>query len=185
MDNIQSVIKKKGVETILENLIKEDKIIRKDYNQKIYLVNQNIFPKISEKDMQEIEKKIANTNEIQTKTVEKLIKLQNEFKNLGKNLSNEELDSHIELKIKKLQDLNLILRKYEESGIEIIPEEKMKEAEKIYENNLLKYKKIKKVVIEIIDSLAENIGTDNKNFMDSLGFEMEDDYFQKLRKKIK
>jgi len=64
-------LKKKEVEKYLENLLKENKIIRKEYNQKLYLVNQNNFPNINDNDMQEIDKRIENTNEILNKITEK------------------------------------------------------------------------------------------------------------------
>jgi len=73
---------------------------------------------------------------------------------------------------------------FEESGIRNIPVEKMNEAEKIYETNLLNYKKCKRASLEIIDNLSENLDTNRNIFMQSIGFEQEDDNLHKLKIKL-
>lgn len=133
--------------------------------------------------MIELDKKIENTNEILIKTVEKLTKLQIEYKNFGKDLSNEELEWQLESKKEKVDKLIKVLSKYEESGIDNVPVEKMNEAEKIYEKNYLNYKKIKSVTMNIIENLTESLEVNSKTFMFSLGFEVEDDYIKKLKMK--
>jgi delta-aminolevulinic acid dehydratase/porphobilinogen synthase len=177
-------LKKKEVEKILENLFNQGKLIKKEYMQKIYLINQNNFPKISDKDILEIDKKEENTKEILSKTVEKLTKLQTEYKNFGKDLNNQELESLLELKRKKVDQLMKNLSKYEESGIENVPLEKMTEAEKIYEKNIFNYKKLKSAAMNIIENLSESLEVNSKTFMCSLGFEGEDNYIKKLKMKL-
>lgn len=83
--------------------------------------------------------------------------------------------------MKKLEQLKSLFGKYEESGIENVPVEKMTEAEKIYEKNFLNYKKIRSVSINVIDNLSESVEMNCKTFMCSLGLEMEDDYVKKLK----
>lgn len=54
------------------------------------------------------------------------------------------------------------LNKFEDGTIVKIPEEKMKESEKLLEENLKNYKKAKKVVTTILDSFGEGMELSRK-----------------------
>lgn len=172
------------MEKILEILLKQNQLIKKEYNQKIYLVNQDLFEVISENEMQQLDKRLETTNELISKIQEQKNKLESELKNLGKELSNEELDDLLEKKTKITEELEAELNKLESQGLQSIPEEKMKDAEKIYEMNLANYKKVKRITLNIIDDLADGIESDRKKFSVALGLEAETEYVKKLKIKL-
>jgi len=171
-DNLHGAIKKSQLQNILDSLTKEEKLIMKIYgNTKIYLANQNLFPSISEEELNSLDKKISEKKE-ENKIIRDNINLKNnELKTITNTFTDEELNKKIkdlkkELEIKK-KKVDLI----QNDQIEKINIDKMKIAEKNYEDSLKKYKKIKKICMGIFDQIAESMDSSTKKIMDKIGVE--------------
>jgi len=165
MDNLAGQIKKAQCQKILDTLVDQGILIVKEYNVKIYLANQNQFEKVDQKDLNDldskIEKSIANINELK----ENNSKLSTEFKSLNEILSNEELDRRLAYKSKQLEELGKNLEKFSANRMPEILDDKIKEAEKIYEENKMMYKKTRKLCMGVMDYLCENMDISRKQFM--------------------
>jgi hypothetical protein len=171
-DNLHGAIKKSQLQNILDSLTKEEKLIMKLYGStKIYLCNQNLFPSVSEEELNSLDKKINEKRE-ENKIIKDNINLKNnELKTITNSFTDEELNKKIkelkkELEIKK-KKVGLI----ENGEIEKINIDKMKIAEKNYEDSLKKYKKIKKICMGIFDQIAESMDITTKKIMDKIGVE--------------
>ena len=77
-------------------------------------------------------------------------------------MSNDELDKRLSDKTKLLEELEKKLEKFSSNKMSEIPEDKIKDAEKIYEENKMMYKKTKKICVGVIDYLCENMDISRK-----------------------
>lgn len=80
-------------------------------------------------------------------------------------MSNEELDAKLEERKKLLNELENKLNKINLNKYKEIAEDKIKEAEKNYEENKNAYKKMKKYCIGVVDYLCENMDITRKELM--------------------
>ena len=106
-DNLHGAIKKSQLQNILDSLTKEEKLIMKIYGStKIYLCNQNLFPSVSEEELNSLDKKI-NEKKDENKIIKDNINLKtNELKTITNSFTDEELNKKIkelkkEIEIKK------------------------------------------------------------------------------------
>lgn len=150
-------IKKAQVQKTLDKLLEEDIVIMKEYNTKIYLANQNQFEKINQNDIEALDKQIEKSKTELAESKEVNSTLMREYKNLCEELSEEELNRRILDNKRQLTEVEKAVKTIENKKFEVIPIEKMKEAEKLYEDNKYKYKKTRKVCLSIIEYFEENL----------------------------
>ena len=165
MDNHAGQIKKPQCQKIIDTLVEAGILIMKEYNTKVYLANQNQFEKVDQKNLNELELQIEKSKANISEQQEENNQLRGEYKAFNEILSNEELDKRLRERKKLLDELenkfkNINLNKYTE-----IAEDKIKEADKIYEDNKIGYKKTKKICLSVIDYLGESIDKSSKELM--------------------
>jgi septal ring factor EnvC (AmiA/AmiB activator) len=154
---MRGTVKKGPVQKTLDKLTDEEHLIAKQYNSKIYLINQNFFSSVSDNDLKEVDDGLeATKNELDVIKQENA-KLQSDYRNLNTTLTNEELDKKLVDLRKQVYDMENKLKKIESGNIIKVPEEKVKVAEDIYSRELNKYKKTKKICNNILNSLADGL----------------------------
>ena len=170
-DNLHGNIKKGQLQKILDLLTEEKKLIMKEYNTKIYLANQDNFPFVSDEELNKLDEEINLIKEENKKLKDDFNIKSNELKAISSTYTDEELDFKLkELKkeiIEKEKKVNLI----QSNSIEIIPIEKMNEAEKNYFNSKKNYKKIKKICTGIIEQISEGLEMKIPKLMEDIGIE--------------
>ena len=167
-DNLHGKIKKGQVIKILDELANESKLIRKEYNQKIYLASQKFYPAVDENESKQIDLTIEEKKKIQEETQQNLKKLQNEYRTITAKLTDEELRKQIVEKQKILEETHKKLKKYQSGDYNRVPDEEVKLKEKNYENANLNYKKVRKVCLDIIDGFSEAMEMKRKEVMVNL-----------------
>ena len=170
-DNLHGKIKKGQLQKILDNLTLEGKIICKEYNTKIYLVNQNNFPPVSEEELKEVEDEITEKRKVLAELRETLQNKEKEYKKITSVYTDEELELHLKEAKKELECLESKVQRIENNTIELIPEEKMLEAEKRFEQGKAKYRKIKRICMDILDQFSEGLEMKTSKLMDDIGIE--------------
>jgi hypothetical protein len=150
-------IKKAQVQKTLDKLLEEDIVIMKEYNTKIYLANQNQFENINQNEIDALDKQTEKSKKELAEAREMHSALISEYKNLCEELSDEELNRRIMENKKQLLEIENAVKMIEKNKYEEIPIEKMKEAEKLYEDNKNKYRKTRKVCLSVLEYLEENL----------------------------
>jgi septal ring factor EnvC (AmiA/AmiB activator) len=148
----------------MDKLTEEEHLISKQYNSKIYLVNQKVFKLVSENEIKEVDDELDQTKSDLVIIKQENNKLQNELKNLTTSITNEELDKKLADLRKEVNEMEKKLKKIETGNIVKIPEEKVKEANNIYTRELSKYRKTKKICNHILDNLADGLEMNKKDF---------------------
>ncbi len=170
-DNLHGNIKKGQLQKILDLLTEEKKLIMKEYNTKIYLANQDNFPFVSDEELNKLDEEINLIKEENKKLKDDFNIKANELKTISSTYTDEELDLKLkELKkeiIEKEKKVNLI----QSNSIEIVPIDKMNEAEKNYLNSKKNYKKIKKICTGIIEQISEGLEMKIPKLMEDIGIE--------------
>lgn len=184
-DNLHSSIKKPQLQKILDALVDEKLLIMKEYNTKIYLANQNLFETVTEERMKELEKEENDTKEIIAELKDELQSKQNELKTIMTTFTDEELNSRIIQKEKGIKETTIMAEQIKSNAIEPIPTEKMNEAEKKYEANKIKYKKIKAICLDILDQLGEGLEMNREKLMEEIGIENDDELIKTYKLQIK
>lgn len=184
-DHLKGSIKKKQLETSLNNLVDKSLLISKQYNSVVYLVNQNLFPEDNPEEKKLIEQKLIDVeNEIKVQR-DLNSKLSNELKALKTQYTEEELDSLIKkLKISitnKKKELNDIKK----AEVEQVPQEKMESMQKKYDDNKKRFKKLRKTIIDICDTFSEAMELSTKVFNENHGIEEDKDLIDSLKLGIK
>jgi hypothetical protein len=127
----------------------------KEYTSKIFLYNQNNLEPITETDMKELDEKIENTkHEIEDLRNENKV-LISEYKNITSSITNEQLNIQLIESRKEVENLIKKFNEIETRKVQAIPDDKVKEAEKQYNDNLNKYKKLKRVSNNILENFSE------------------------------
>lgn len=154
-DNLHKKIKKPQVIKILDDLANENKLLRKEYNQKIYLASQSFFPAIDENETKTLDQTIELKKKEQDEKQQILKKLQNEYRTITSKLTDDELKKKIKEKIQYLEETQCKLKKYQCGEYNRVPDEEVKLKEKNYENVKNNYKKVRKICIDIVDGFCE------------------------------
>ena len=183
-DNLRGSIKKAQLGKILDALTEEKKLICKEYNTKIYLANQDNFPPVSEESLKGLDASIEASKEEITKLKETLQGKQNELKTITSEYTDEELNQHIKNAKRDLESLESKVKKIESNTLQLIPEEKMVEEEKKFENEKNKYKKLKRVCLDILDQLSEGLEMKTSALMEQIGIENDTELLNQYKIKI-
>ena len=152
---------------------------------KVYLASQKNFPEIDQEELRQIDEQTLVTKETITELKEKSAVLQAELRSINTALTDEELDRQINLYKTDVDKLQHSLKMWQEGKIQIIPDDKVDLAEKEYEKNKIKYKKIKKICNEIIDTMCEGMEMKRAEIITHIpGFEDDQEAFALLKNKI-
>lgn len=179
-DNLRGSIKKKALEGYLNSLVEREYLISKQYNSVVYLINQNLFPKIEDKEIEKLDEAIKqNEEEIKQKN-EKLNILNGEYKSIKTRYTDSELDNLLQYYMNEKKEKIEIVQSYKEACKVIIPEEKVKSLEKSYIENKKKYKLIYKTVKDIVDTFSEGLEISRKEFYENYGLEGENELSNQL-----
>lgn len=179
-DNLRGSIKKKLLESTLNSLVEKEYIIGKQYNSMVYLVNQKLFPPINEVEVKKLNDKISSLEKSITDAQEKSNKLTNELKHVKTQYTDKELDELIASLKEKIKTKKERINKFKSNATEKIPEEKMLELKKKYDENVKNFKKIRKTVFDIADTFSEGFEISRKEFMENYGLDDDKDLVNNL-----
>ena len=161
-DELNGQINKQQIQHTLDSLTTESKLISKEYNNtKLYMINQSTLEQVSQDQINIVDNNIKYyKDKLNTLTLQYQQK-QNELTQLTHEYTDEQIDILItQMKEKKQMLLNKVSQiqmKMNNVDNNIIQEDKMEQYEKIYNNMLLKYKTIRKVCLNIIDQIADEM----------------------------
>lgn len=183
-DNLHGLIKKSQLGKILDALTEEKKIICKEYSTKVYLANQDNFPEIKDEELTACDAEIEALKKEIAEGKATLQSLQNENKRITSEYTDEELAQVLNDADEKLKLLETKVTKIENNAYEKIPDEKMAEAEKILEGEKVKYRKIKKICMGILDEVSEGFELKTSALMEQIGIENDKELLDKYKIEI-
>jgi septal ring factor EnvC (AmiA/AmiB activator) len=149
----------------LDDLVKENKVICKEYASKVYLASQQFFPELDEKELNQLDKEVDASNKEIADLKERKIYLLKELKDLNSEPTNLQINEDIKNAKKRLEILKLDLDEIEGNKIKMIEPSEMKKVEDIYLDNKTLMKKFKGCCIEIIDTFCEYGEKNRKELM--------------------
>ena len=173
-DELNGQINKQQIQHTLDSLTTESKLISKEYNNtKLYMINQSTLEQVSQDQINIVDNNIKYyKDKLNTLTLQYQQK-QNELTQLTHEYTDEQIDILItQMKEKKQMLLNKVSQiqmKMNNVDNNIIQEDKMEQYEKIYNNMLLKYKTIRKVCLNIIDQIADEMEMKSNKVKDIIG----------------
>ena len=154
-DNLHGNVKKAECTRILDQLSAENKLLKKEYNQNVYIASQMYYPQIDEAEKKKLDIVIEEKKKNYEGKQLKLKKIQNEFRTITSKLTDEELIKQISEKRNLLEESKSRLMKYKDGGYVQVPDEEVKQKEKNFENVKNKYKKVRKVCVDVVDGFCE------------------------------
>ena len=173
-DELNGQINKQQIQYTLDSLTTESKLISKEYNNtKLYMINQSTLEQVSQDQINIVDNNIKYyKDKLNTLTLQYQQK-QNELTQLTHEYTDEQIDILItQMKEKKQMLLNKVSQiqmKMNNVDNNIIQEDKMEQYEKLYNNMLLKYKTIRKVCLNIIDQIADEMEMKSNKVKDIIG----------------
>lgn len=173
-DELNGQINKQQIQHTLDSLTTESKLISKEYNNtKLYMINQSTLEQVSQEQINIVDNNIKYyKDKLNTLTLQYQQK-QNELTQLTHEYTDEQIDILItQMKEKKQMLLNKVSQiqmKMNNVDNNIIQEDKMEQYEKIYNNMLLKYTTIRKVCLNIIDQIADEMEMKSNKVKDIIG----------------
>ena len=172
-DELHGQINKKQIQTTLDTLTSECKLISKEYNNtKLYMINQSAMEQVSQDQINTVDNNIKyykdklNTLKLQYQ------QKQSELKQITHEYTDEQIDALImQMKEKKKAVIDRVTQiQIKKSNTEnIIQEDKMEQYEKLYNHMLMKYKTIRKVCLNIVDQIAEEMEMKTNKVKDIIG----------------
>lgn len=132
----------------------------------MYLANQEHFKKIDDSEMNNLDVLLEESKKRIEELKEQKGRLVNQYKNLNNELSSEELERRLIEARRSAKELeqNMLVKMNIYKEVEQVSEEKIRDAEKLYNNNRNVYKKTRKICMGIVDSLSEGIEITSKQF---------------------
>lgn len=174
-DELNGQINKQQIQHTLDSLTTESKLISKEYNNtKLYMINQSTLEQVSQDQINIVDNNIKYyKDKLNTLTLQYQQK-QNELTQLTHEYTDEQIDILItqmkekkQMLLNKVSQIQMIMNNIDNSGV--IQEDKMEQYEKIYNNMLLKYKTIRKVCLNIIDQIADEMEMKSNKVKDIIG----------------
>jgi len=170
--NIKVDCGKTAVTRILDKLVSEQKILEKTYGkQKVYYVNQNLFPETKDTDLQNMDSQLLELSNELNGLQKEIKKFDDVIGTLGKSLTTEE--AQLELSCAKIEILQQKdkLRMLESKAGHVKPDEK----EKIYQNKekyVKEYTRRKRITNDVIDAILEGYPKSKKHLLDEIGVDL-------------
>lgn len=174
-------MKKKGIDKALESLVNSKLVTMKEYNTKIYLINQDLFPKVDDAELSTLQESLYDLRKkIKIAETEKQRLLKEKEK--GETIYND--DEKIEALICQMKENN----KYKTDQLKIIkdlkvgriPEEKMRRIITDYTTNLEQYKNMKRIANMLFDILSEAYDVSTRELFEYHGLENDSELKNKL-----
>ena len=176
-DELNGQINKQQIQHTLDTLTTESKIISKEYNNtKLYMINQSTLEHVSQDQINTVDNNIKYyKDKLNTLTLQYQQK-QNELTQLTHEYTDEQIDALItqmkekkQILLNKVSQIQMKMNNVDNNSNNIIQEDKMEQYEKIYNNMLLKYKTIRKVCLNIIDQIADEMEMKSNKVKDIIG----------------
>ncbi|EDV27229.1 homologous-pairing protein 2-like protein [Trichoplax sp. H2] len=175
-NNLHKEYGKTAINKAVLDLVEEKKLIEKTYGkQKVYVINQASMETVSNDEINEMDKNIANLqNEL--KTLQSFCgSVESEIKVLGNTLSTEDAIKTSDELTEECAKLEENLKKVKEVAKNVSP----KERDEVY-LNLKKYvghwRKRKRMGSEMINCILEGYPKSKKQFYEEVGIETDEDY---------
>ncbi|OMJ81292.1 hypothetical protein SteCoe_18286 [Stentor coeruleus] len=167
-DNLRGAIKKPQMQKVLDKLVENGKFQSKEYGKvKIYLVNQQLIPEISQTELEELDHKIAELNE-ELETIRTEVKeLQIQTKELENALSLEEIQKQLEDNKNNLQNLDDEIKIIQDAGC--VSEDMRKDIEGKLKIVMIEEKKRDKVWTGLLGGIAEMLDMPIKKAKEMIG----------------
>ena len=173
-DELHGQITKKQIQHTLDSLTTESKLISKEYNNtKLYMINHSIIEQASQDQIDTVDNNIKYYKDKLNTLALQYQQKQNELQQITHEYTDEQIDALImQMKERKKTLINKVTQiQMQKNNVDnvIIHEDKMEHYEKIYNNMLLKYKTIRKVCLNIIDQIAEEMEMKSNKVKDIIG----------------
>lgn len=167
-DNLRGSIKKPQMQKVLDKLVENGKFQSKEYGKiKIYLVNQQLIPEISQTELEELDHKIAELNEELEKARAEVKELQIQAKELENALSLEEIQKQLDNNKNNLKNLEDEIKVIQDA--EYVSEDMRKDIEGKLKIVQIEEKKRAKVWTELIGGIAEMLDMPLKKVKEMIG----------------
>ena len=170
-------MKIKTIEDALEELVADKSLTLKEYGKaKIFLANQDNFPKIDTDALNEMDLQISD-KKLQLEEIEAdLKKKTDKMKELSNSYSNEQMVTMIDKLEKEVLDMNEKLQGYRGGEVEILSEEQISAVIRENDKYKLQWKKQKTIARELIEEISEQADMNYKQFVRDIGLEVDEDY---------
>ncbi|XP_069809907.1 homologous-pairing protein 2 homolog [Dendropsophus ebraccatus] len=167
---------KTAVVKAMELLAQQGKIKEKVYGkQKIYFVDQDQFPNVSDTELKSLDNQIAELSSKVQSVQQSCRQLETELKDLNSSMTTEEMEKEIEELKKECNRHQDKLKKIKTTTNHVTPEEK----EKVYSERKLyckEWRKRKRMATDIFDAILEGYPKSKKHFFEEVGVETDEEH---------
>lgn len=156
-------MRKKQCEGALEELVKEKKVTLKEYGKaKIFLINQDRFPKVDLELLNGLDITIAGKKEEFTQHSEETKELEKKFKEATSSHTNEDLASMIEKLVLQNETMSIKVNGFKSGGIELLSKEQINESLEEQKYYAQTWKKVKRECKEMMEVITEPANMNTK-----------------------
>jgi hypothetical protein len=184
-DNLKGKYKKKQLLEILSLLSNKNYLLKKTYGSDVYLVNQEILPKIKEEEIVNQVKAIAEQEERLKNLRQENLRLASELKMWKQMHSEAQLVEMCKEKKGKIKEKLKKIEKFKGDVCEKIGTDVMLSMIKQYEDNRKKYLRMKKTNSNVIEMFSDAMNMKKDEFIESNGIEDVSDLIVGLKLVVK
>jgi septal ring factor EnvC (AmiA/AmiB activator) len=164
-DMLRGEVKKPTAQKLLDQMVEENVVIAKQYSIKVYLASQDFFDKVDSSKIEAIEGEINESKVKLDKFKSDNTKMTQELKGLSIELTNEELTDKLDEYKNEVNELEKRIRKLDKKDEVQISADKVKDAEESYGKYIDKFKKMKKIYKNILDTISESLEVTKKELV--------------------
>ncbi|KAK2717106.1 homologous-pairing protein 2 homolog [Artemia franciscana] len=182
VQNLHKEFGKTAVQKAVDVLVMEKKLKEKTYGkQKVYCVDQNLFPEIDEKELAQMDAEIAKlTEEIKKEELESK-KVDQQLKELNSTLTTQEAKKSLNEISAQIEKLKVKLKSLSETQIQI-PEEEKRQIQTENESSVKAWRKRKRICMDIAESILENYPKPKRELLEEMGIETDEELGLQLPK---
>eukprot|EP00039_Didymoeca_costata_P019886 m.339295 g.339295 ORF g.339295 m.339295 type:complete len:214 (-) comp18737_c0_seq1:88-729(-) len=172
--NLQQQVGKTQTTQILTKLAKEQFLVEKEYGKaKVYLLNQADQKEVPQEELATLDQEIENKKLKGKNLRDSCVKLASELDSLTGSLTNTIASKKLSDLKEENSDLSARIKKIEESG-DLVSKEEQEKVEKNYTKHITEWRKRKKYMKNIEDTVMESYPKKRKQLQDDMGVETDE-----------
>lgn len=180
LNNLHKEFGKTCIQRTLDQLVSEGKLKEKAYGkQKVYVADQSQFPAVDEAELKKMDEQIATLQEKLKERQEKFHSLETELASLRSSLTSEEAKAQLALLEKECAQMTARLKSLKSGSSSVTPEESAR-IRKSHEEAVKQWRKRKRLLTDITDTIMEGYPKSKKQLYEELGIETDEDAGAKL-----
>lgn len=176
MSNMHKEFNKACIQRALDQLTSKGKVREKVYGkQKVYVVEQSIFPDVDEGELKKMDQQISNLQSSIQKLQTDNHNLETRLCDLKNSLTLEEASTQLKTLEKECAEMSARLSKIK-SGSENVTPEQSEHIHNSYQTSTRHWRKRRRMTMDIVNTILEGYPKSKKEFIEEVGIETDEDY---------